>query len=123
MTSLAEYQKKTALLKQLQEEVERIETDPGFKSQIEFVQRIDALLEEYGKDRNALAALLPPKASARLDNEDGRKGGNRKPSTLKVYKNPETGEVVKAKSLNQKTLRRWVDEYGKETVQEWAEQA
>jgi|TARA_B100000700_G_scaffold328976_2_gene448708 hypothetical protein len=38
---------------------------------------------------------------------------------LKVYKNPNTGEVVETRGGIQKTLKAWKEEYGAETVEGW----
>src|SRR5690554_6263374 len=40
---------------------------------------------------------------------------------LKTYKNPHTGEVVKTRGGNHKTLNEWRDKYGKEAVKSWQE--
>jgi hypothetical protein len=38
---------------------------------------------------------------------------------VKVYKNPESGEVVETKGGNHKTLKEWKAKYGSEKVESW----
>ena len=130
MPSLIEYERKKQLLAQLQEEVERIEKDPEFAQQRQFIEEIDQVLDKFGKNRQALVALVPAKERERLVNTPSAKpteGGTgvgrgrapRKPATLKTYQHPETRETVEARNLNHKTLREWIAEHGKDTVKSW----
>lgn len=43
----------------------------------------------------------------------------RRQRQIKVYKNPETGEIVKTKSGNHKVLKAWKELYGAEKVKAW----
>jgi len=38
---------------------------------------------------------------------------------VKVYKNPESGEVVETKGGNHKALKEWKAKYGSATVESW----
>jgi hypothetical protein len=38
---------------------------------------------------------------------------------VKIYKNPDTGELVETKGGNHITLKEWKAEYGSETVGSW----
>lgn len=116
-TSLNEYQKKRALLEQLQKEIEDVESDPAFAEQLRFIEAIDEVLTRFNKRREALAALLPAKVSAPPPAEKATR--RRRRATLRVFEHPETGQRVEAKSMNHKTLRRWVEEHGKATVEGW----
>lgn len=40
-------------------------------------------------------------------------------SQVKVYKNPNTGEVVETKGGNHKTLKEWNAQHGAATVESW----
>ena len=64
-----------------------------------------------------------------LDTQAGRpapnaesKSSTRKPRQVKVYKNPESGEVVETKGGNHKTLKEWKAKYGSDTVESWLTQ-
>lgn len=122
-TSLNEYQKKRALLEQLQSELQAIEEDPKFSEQLRFVEEINAVLTKYNKPADALAALLPPSTREKLSSASSAPSGRtrraRKPSRTRIFEHPETGERVEAKSMNHKTIRRWVQEHGKDTVEGW----
>lgn len=43
----------------------------------------------------------------------------RRARALKVYKNPNNGEVVETKGGNHKVLKAWKEQYGSETVESW----
>lgn len=118
--SLAEYQKKQALFQQLRDELDEIEADPEFAQHLKFVEEIDAVLEKYGKHRRELGALIPP--SMRPANQDNAKRDGRsgpRSVTLRVWKNPHTGETVEAKNKLNKTVRAWIEEHGQEEVDSW----
>lgn len=120
MSVLAKYLNKENELKQLQAELEALKADDRLQTEIEFKNRVEALMTEYGKTKRDVIALLSPehltsKGSVKSDN-DGRK--KRK---LKVYKNPHTGEVIETRGGNHKGLRAWKEQYGEETINEWVE--
>ncbi|OHZ02634.1 histone-like nucleoid-structuring protein, MvaT/MvaU family [Salinicola sp. MIT1003] len=120
MSLLSDYVKKEQLLKQLEEELKRMEGDQRLKSELEFKEKLEALMAEYGKTTRDVIELLNPKA----DNaqpaaaQTGSTGGRRK-RKLKIYKNPNTGEVVETRGGNHKTLKAWKDEHGSDTVESW----
>jgi len=43
----------------------------------------------------------------------------RKARSVKIYKNPHTGEVIQTMGGNHKTLKEWKAEYGSDTVESW----
>jgi len=62
--------------------------------------------------------LLDPQASRRAPTVE-TKTGTRKPRQVKVYRNPNTGEVVETKGGNHKTLKEWKAKHGSEIVESW----
>ncbi|MGQ7242878.1 histone-like nucleoid-structuring protein, MvaT/MvaU family [Salinicola sp. V024] len=120
MSLLSDYVKKEQLLKQLEEELKRMEGDQRLKAEIEFKEKLEALMAEYGKTTRDVIELLNPKADSApvAAGQTGSTGGRRK-RKLKIYKNPKTGDVVETRGGNHKTLKAWKDEHGSDTVESW----
>jgi hypothetical protein len=117
MSILNTYIQKEQQLKQLQEELDKLKNDDRLKAELEFKDKLEALMREFDKSAADVIKLLDPKpttAKAASTTSTGR--AKRK---LKIYKNPNTGEVVETRGGNQKTLKAWKEEYGPETVEGW----
>ena len=71
-------------------------------------------MDEYNKTNGEVISALAPESS--IENTESKRRRKRK---LKVYRNPETGEVVETRGGNQKTLKAWKEQYGAETVDSW----
>ncbi len=115
MSILTTYLQKEQQLKQLQEELKQLESNEGFKADLEFKSQLEDLMKQYEKSAADVLSLLNPTPGA-ATSKDG--GGQRK-RKLRIYKNPTTGEVVEARSGNQKTLKAWKAEFGEEAVESW----
>ncbi|MFG6179669.1 histone-like nucleoid-structuring protein, MvaT/MvaU family, partial [Halomonas sp. THAF12] len=71
-------------------------------------------MQEFDKTASDVIEVLTPgkdNASRQQANSGRRK------RKLKIYKNPETGEVIETRGGNQKTLKAWKDKHGAETVE------
>ncbi|AJY53203.1 histone-like nucleoid-structuring protein, MvaT/MvaU family [Halomonas sp. KO116] len=118
MSVLKTYLDKENELKNLQAELEAMKDDAGLKHEMELKQRIEALMTEFDKTNRDVINLLDPEHFS--TNASGKTGtGVRKKRALKVYKNPETGEVIETRGGNHKGIRAWKDQYGQETVDSW----
>lgn len=120
MSLLNEYIQKEQQLKQLQEDLQRLEGDQRLKSELEFKAKLEALMTEFGKRPSDVIALLDPAAEQR-NTKTTASGNARRKRRLKIYKNPKTGEVIETRGGNHKGLRNWKDQYGDETVESWLE--
>jgi len=118
MSKLAEFRQLEKHLAEQLQALEALKGDVGLKKEIEFETKLRALLAEYGYSLPNVINLLDPQASRRASAVDP-KSGTRKPRQVKVYKNPQTGEVVETKGGNHKTLKGWKAEYGSATVESW----
>ncbi|MDI5934684.1 histone-like nucleoid-structuring protein, MvaT/MvaU family [Halomonas kalidii] len=117
MSILTTYMQKEQQLKQLQEELDRLKNDDRLKTELQFKENLEALMREFDKSAADVIKLLDPQqavAQASSTTSTGR--AKRK---LKIYKNPNTGEVVETRGGNQKTLKAWKEEYGADTVESW----
>ncbi|WP_110676433.1 histone-like nucleoid-structuring protein, MvaT/MvaU family [Salinicola sp. RZ23] len=120
MSLLSDYVKKEQLLKQLEEELKRMEGDQRLKAELEFKEKLEALMAEYGKSASDVIELLSPRpSSAAAANAQPASAGGRRKRKLKIYKNPNTGEVVETRGGNHKTLKAWKEEHGGDTVESW----
>ncbi|MBB3231957.1 histone-like nucleoid-structuring protein, MvaT/MvaU family [Halomonas stenophila] len=117
MTSLlTTYAQQEQQLKQLSEQLEKMKADPRLQAELEFKEQLEALMKEYGKSAADVLSLFRPEPTA----ESAQKAqGQRRKRKLKVYENPNTGEVVETRGGNQKTLKAWKEEHGDETVESW----
>lgn len=97
----------------LQARAESLRQSPALQAEIEFEEKLHALLKEYGKDLVGVIALLDPKS------KPAKNGRGRTERVEHVYRNPNTGETVTAKGGNNKTLRAWKDKWGVDTVKSW----
>ncbi|MDR5907384.1 histone-like nucleoid-structuring protein, MvaT/MvaU family [Franzmannia qiaohouensis] len=120
MSLLSAYMQKEQLLKQLTEELHNMESDQRLKAELEFKEKLEALMKEFNKSAADVIDLLDPKPAnkAAAKSPSAAAGGRRK-RKLKIYKNPNTGEVVETRGGNQKTLKAWKDEFGNDTVESW----
>jgi hypothetical protein len=120
MSRLAEFRKLEQQLAAQLAELETLKNDTGLKKEIEFETKLRSLLGEYNYSLREITAILDPQIA-------GRKGGSaavvekptRKARTVKVYKNPHSGEVVETKGGNHKTLKAWKSEHGSDEVESW----
>ncbi|MFJ7311444.1 histone-like nucleoid-structuring protein, MvaT/MvaU family [Pseudomonas sp. NPDC098747] len=118
MSKLVEFR---LLEKHLAEQLKALETlkgDAGLKQEIEFETKLRALLGQYGYSLKDIINLLDPQVN-RQAYTGGLHSGLRKTRQIKVYKNPQTGEVVETKGGNHKTLKQWKAQYGSDTVESW----
>ncbi|WP_372966633.1 histone-like nucleoid-structuring protein, MvaT/MvaU family [Marinobacter sp.] len=122
MAKINDYYQKKQLMEKLAEELEQLENDQALKSELEFENKVRDLMKQYDKSPKdflqILAAIDPSIAGAKSDGATG----TRAKRPMKTYKNPHTGEVVKTRGGNHKTLNEWREKYGKEAVQSWQQQ-
>ncbi len=121
MSRLAEFRQLEQKLAAQLAELEALKKDEGLKREIEFEQKLSALLAEYGVGLRQVIELLDPKAVIARPLSEPRIKAERKPRALKVYVNPHNGEVVETKGGNHKKLKYWKSEYGADTLESWGQ--
>ncbi|MCH4812795.1 histone-like nucleoid-structuring protein, MvaT/MvaU family [Vreelandella neptunia] len=120
MSVLSDYIKKEQMLKQLQEELQALESNSELQQELEFKDALTRLMTEYGKVSRDVCEMLdasysaPKAAKKATSSTDGRKK-----RMLKVYKNPHTGEIVETRGGNNKVIQAWKSEFGNEEVVSW----
>lgn len=126
MSKAAEYR---ALERQIAEQLAALETLKGsaaLQQELEFEDKLRALLGEYGYSLRNVIAILDPSAGkasgatglTASGKPDGRKG-QRAPRALKRYVNPHTNEFVETKGGNHSVLKSWKAEHGAAEVESW----
>lgn len=120
MSRLAEFRRLERQLALQLAELEAMKGDSAIKAEMEFEEKLRALLGEYGYSLRDVINILDPKAHIRLASPVQEKT-SRKPRELKVYKNPHNGEVVQTKGGNHAVLKAWKAEHGAEAVEAWRE--
>ncbi|MBG6993474.1 H-NS histone family protein [Pseudomonas aeruginosa] len=106
MSKLAEFREAERKLQEQLALLEKLKSDSSLKQELEFKDKLQALMDKYGMTLHNIIAILDPKAPVTV-------------SALKVYKNPNNGEVVETKGGNHKVLKAWKEQYGSETVESW----
>lgn len=120
MSVLNDYIKKEQMLKQLQEELQALQSNSELQQELEFKDALMRLMTEYGKVSRDVCEMLdsnysaPKAAKKATSSTDGRKK-----RMLKVYKNPHTGEIVETRGGNNKIIQAWKSEFGNEEVVGW----
>lgn len=118
MSKLAEYRQLEKHLAEQLQTLEALKGDDGLKKEIEFETKLRELLEHYGFSLKHIINLLDPQTTSRYQSV-APAAGTRKPREFKVYKNPNTGEVIETKGGNHKALKEWKVKHGAEVVEGW----
>lgn len=120
MSKLAEFREAERLLKEQLALLEKLKNDSSLKKELEFKDQLQALMDEYGMNlRNVIDILDPQGTANNAAAAAPAASAPRRSRQLKVYKNPNNGEVVETKGGNHKTLKAWKQQYGAETVESW----
>lgn len=96
--------------------------DDDLRREIEFETKLPDLLAQYGSSLKDVINILDPYATSRKGAPVVTEKGTRRPRSVKVYKNPHSGEVVETKGGNHKTLKAWKAEHGSDVVESWLAQ-
>lgn len=115
MSLLNQYRETELALAELKQRLEKLSTDDRLKAEIEFEQKLRALMAEYGKSLPSVIAILDPQSAKKGAVEPVK----RRERQEKVYKNPNNGEVVITKGGNNKVLKAWKAEHGADVVEGW----
>ncbi|MFT0182856.1 histone-like nucleoid-structuring protein, MvaT/MvaU family [Pseudomonas benzopyrenica] len=121
MSLIQEYRQTEAAIEELKQRLEQMNGDERLQRELEFEERLRALLGEHNKSLRDVIAILDPERGTNT----GRRSGpapaaqQRRPRAVKRYKHPETGEVIETKGGNHKVLKAWKSEHGADTVEGW----
>lgn len=96
-------------------QLDELKNDESLKKEIEFENKLRALMEEYGVSEKAVLNLLGGVTESAAPTGKSQ----RKPRAVKKYVNPHNGETVETKGGNHSVLKKWKEQYGHETVESW----
>jgi hypothetical protein len=121
MSRLAEFRKLEQDLAAQLAALESMKNDSGLQAEMAFETKLRGLLAEYGYSLRDVISLLDPTAAKRGKSEPlaAPEKGTRKARSMKVYKNPHSGEIVETKGGNHKLLKAWKNEHGSDVVESW----
>lgn len=126
MGILVEYSEKKRQLEALKAELKELENSEDLKKELEFKSQLEKLLDKYAKSAADAAKVLSemdPSISIGSAKKAVKPAATGRTRALMVYKNPHTGEVVKTRGGNTKTLKEWREKYGADKVDSWKEKA
>lgn len=115
-TKKAAIEKKLA---QLEKELKNLESSAAFKKENSAKRALGNLMKKHGYSKNDLIKLLQSDGSAPNKRGKSPAAKQRKPRTLKIYRNPETGETVETRGGNHNVLKAWKAEYNLEKIDDW----
>ncbi|MBC3495729.1 DNA binding protein [Pseudomonas sp. SWRI100] len=118
MSRLAEFRKLEQALAAQLAELEELKGSSELQKEIEFETKLRDLLAKYGFSLRDVINILDPEAGRRASVAAPQKT-LRKPRGVKVYKNPNNGEIIETKGGNHKLLKEWKAEFGADVVESW----
>ena len=104
-------------IQELEQELAALANNPALKLEMEFEDKLRALMSEYNKSLRDINAILDPQATAPAA---GAKSTTRRERRTKRYSNPHTGAVIETKGGNHKELKEWKKQWGNEAVESWS---
>jgi len=119
MSKLSEFKALEAQLAAQLKQLDALKNDGELKREIEFEEKLRGLMAEYGVSLRGIISLLDPQSIRASTATAPAAVGQRRQRQIKVYKNPETGEVVETKGGTHKVLKAWKEQYGAEKVEGW----
>jgi hypothetical protein len=116
MKKLSLYREKLDRLEGLKQEIEKLESSAALKSDIGFIKDIEKVLKKHRRQSSDLAVafpeIKPTKRAPASVKASPIKGKKRSSSPTRTFKHPKSGQVIKAKRTNNKTLQTWAKELG-----------
>lgn len=118
MSRLAEFRRAERELQEQLALLERLQGDSGLKREMEFEDKLKALMADYGMDLAKVVAILNPQP-VELEPVAPAAVKQRRPRQVKVYVQPVTGKRIETKGANHGQLKDWKAEFGAEVVEGW----
>lgn len=117
MSKLAEFKALEAQLAAQLKQLDTLKNDKELKREIEFEEKLQTLMVKYNMGLHDIISILDPQPTRTNDTPATPK--TRRQRQVKIYKNPETGEVVETKGGNHKILKAWKEKHGADKVEGW----
>ncbi len=118
MSKLAEFRRAERELQEQLALLEKLQGDSSLKREMEFEDKLKALMVSYGMDLAKVVAIINPQP-VELEPVAPAAVKPRRPRQVKVYVQPVTGKRIETKSGNHALLKAWRAEFGVEVVERW----
>jgi hypothetical protein len=115
MSKLAEFRRAERELQEQLALLEKLQGDSGLQREMEFEDKLKALMADYGMDLAKVVAILNPQP-VELEPVAVKQ---RRPRQVKVYVQPVTGKRIETKGANHAQLKAWKSEFGADVVEGW----
>ncbi|EMB2824076.1 TPA: histone-like nucleoid-structuring protein, MvaT/MvaU family [Pseudomonas aeruginosa] len=119
MSKLAAFREAERKLQEQIQLLERLKSDSHLKKELEFRDALEGLMKTYDMSLLNIIEILDPGYHHRVTPQAGKPRAQR---AVKIYRNPNTGEVVETKGGNHKLLKEWKQEHGADVVETWRTQ-
>ncbi|MFK4132293.1 histone-like nucleoid-structuring protein, MvaT/MvaU family [Pseudomonas luteola] len=119
MSILNDFRSVEAQIRELELQREKLAQDPRVQRDIDLQNKIKEILAEHDLQPSYLLNLFGLGGERSVGNNT-RASNVRRMRRVKVYTNPNTGEVIETKGGNHKVLKQWKEHHGGETVESWA---
>lgn len=117
MSKLVEMRNVEKEIQELTARLESLKSDERVKKELEFVDKLQDLMKEYGKTNRDVLAILDPEGRSA---SSPASGGAKRTRKMKQYKNPHNGQTIETKGGNHKVLKAWKEQYGSDVVEGWS---
>lgn len=117
MSIINEYRNTKQAIQELEAKLNALSNNSELQKEMEFEDKLRALMSEYGKSLRDINNILDPRPAGQTAT---RATGPRRPRKVKRYTNPHTGGVIETRGGNHKELKEWKQQWGNETVESWA---
>ncbi|MHC8346694.1 histone-like nucleoid-structuring protein, MvaT/MvaU family [Pseudomonas sp. RT6P73] len=115
MSLINQYRATEQAINELKQKLDTLGNNPSLLTEMEFEEKLRALMGQYGKSLRDIIAILDPQRG-RVATEVT---SVRRVRTVKTYRHPESGEVIQTKGGNHRLLKAWKQQYGADTVASW----
>ncbi|WP_205340655.1 histone-like nucleoid-structuring protein MvaT [Denitrificimonas caeni] len=117
MSLINEFRETKERIKELEERLANLKQDSKLQKELEFEEKLRALMAEYNKSLRDITLIIDPQATRSAARSTTTR--TRSPRKTKQYNNPHTGDVIETKGGNHKTLKEWKAKWGGDTVESW----
>lgn len=118
MSKLAEFRRAERELQKQMALLEQLQADASLQREMEFEEKLKALMAEYSMDLAKVAGILNPQP-VELEPVTPETVKLCRPRQVKVYVQPVTGKRIETKSGNHAQLKAWKAEFGTDVVERW----
>ncbi|SDT33790.1 histone-like nucleoid-structuring protein, MvaT/MvaU family [Pseudomonas oryzae] len=118
MSKLAEFRRAQRELQKQMALLEQLQADASLRREMEFEDKLKALMADYGMDLAKVVVILNP-PPVELEPLAPASVKQRRPRQVKVYVQPATGKRIETKGANHTQLKAWRAEFGAEVVEGW----